>query len=391
MKRIYMDHAATTPVDTEVLDAMKPYFSQKFGNASSMHGYGQEAKRALDESRTAVAGLIGAKPDDIIFTSGGTESDNLAIKGVVMEANHKSNSKWAKSHIITSEIEHDAVLLTCKDLEEQGHEVTYLTVDEHGLVDPSDVKKAIQKNTVLVSIMHANNEIGTIQPIAEIGKICKAAGVLFHTDAVQAFGKLPIDVKHMGIDLLSASAHKLYGPKGVGCLFIGAGIKLKQQNMGGGHEQGRRSGTENVAGIVGFAKACELAKKHMDSWSIKETKLRNYLIKELLKIPNSQLNGHPEKRLQNNVNIAFSGIEGESMVIHLDMNGIAASTGSACSSKSLEPSHVLLSIGLKPQDAHGSLRLSLGKDNSKQDADYLIKTLPGIVNNLRKISPFGII
>jgi cysteine desulfurase len=384
-KRIYMDHAATTPVDKDVLKTMTPYFSEKFGNASSIHGYGQDAKQALEASRTSVAKLIGAQPDEIIFTSGGTESDNLAVRGAALAEKERSD----KNHIITSKIEHDAVLHAVEQLGRQGFDVTVLTVDKHGLVNPADVEKAITAKTCLVSIMFANNEIGTIQPIAEIGRICREKGVLFHTDAVQAYGKLPIDVKKLNVDMLSASAHKLYGPKGVGCLYVRSGIKLRPQNIGGGHEQGRRSGTENIAGIVGLAKASDIAGKNMKRWAEKETRLRDLMIKGLLKIPDSRLNGHPRKRLPNNVNVAFSGIEGESMIVHLDMKGIAASTGSACSSKSLEPSHVLLAIGLKPADAHGSLRLSLGKGNKSEEVEYVIRELPVIVSNLRKISPFG--
>lgn len=384
-KRIYMDHAATTPVDKAVLEAMMPYFSQKYGNASSIHGFGQEAKQALEQSRATVAGLINAHVDEIIFTSGGTESDNLAIRGAALAEKERTG----RNHIITSRVEHDAVLHTVEQLSKQGFDVTILPVDGHGLVDPADVEKAITAKTCLVSIMFANNEIGTIQPVAEIGNICREKGVLFHTDAVQAFGKVPIDVKKIKVDMLSASAHKLYGPKGVGCLYVRNGVKLEPQNIGGGHEQGRRSGTENIAGIVGFAKACGMAGKNMKKWAEKETKLRDIMIKGLLKIPKSRLNGHPKKRLPNNVNVAFSGIEGESMLVHLDMKGIAGSTGSACSSKSLEPSHVLLAIGLKPVDAHGSLRLSLGKGNKREEVEYVIRELPDIVGNLRKISPFG--
>jgi len=377
-----MDHAATTPVAQEVLEAMKPYFTEKYGNASSIHDFGQEAKDALEDSRIKVAKLIGANPDEIIFTSGGTESDNMAIKGTV----------WAsrdKNHIITSRIEHHAVLHTCEFLEKQGFKVTYLPVDKYGLVKPAQVEKAIKKNTAMVSVMHANNEIGTIEPVAEIGKICRDAGVLFHTDAVQSFGKIPIDVKKMNIDLLSASAHKLYGPKGVGCLYVRKEVNIKPLIHGGEHEFGMRSGTENIAGIVGFAKACEIANKNMARWTEHETKLRDKLIEGCLKIPGSRLNGHPEKRLPNNANFCFSDIEGESMVIHLSMKGIAASTGSACSSKSLKPSHVLTAIGLSPKNAHGSLRLTLGKDNTEHDIDYLLNVLPHIVKNLRRISPFG--
>jgi len=382
MERIYMDHAATTPMDPEVLKAMMPYFGRKFGNASSVHGYGQEARKAVEDSRAAVAKTIGAMPEDIVFTSGGTESDNLALRGAVF-------AKGPGSHIITSSIEHHAVKHTCEQLEEMGFQVTYLPVDRYGFVIPADVGKAMQKKTAIVSIMHANNEIGTIEPVAEIGRICRKRGVLFHTDAVQSFGKLDIDVGKMNIDLLSASAHKLYGPKGVGCFYARGGVDIMPQNTGGGHERGMRSGTENVPGIVGFAKACELARKSMVRWASDEARLRDRLIKGLLEMPGSMLNGHPRERLPNNANVCFSGIEGESMVIHLGMKGVAASTGSACSSKSLEPSHVLLAIGLKPKDAHGSLRLSLGKSNTVQEADYVIKTLPGIVGGLRRISPFG--
>ncbi|RLI96259.1 MAG: cysteine desulfurase NifS [Candidatus Aenigmatarchaeota archaeon] len=381
MRRIYMDHAATTPVDAEVLKAMRPYFSEKFGNASSLHGFGQEARKALENSRITISGVIGAQPDEMVFTSGGTESDNLAIRGVAMSK--------GRGHIITSRIEHHAVLHTCQQLEKAGFGVTYLPVDRNGFVSPLDVENAIRKDTILATIMHANNEIGTIEPIGEIGRICRDNGVLFHTDAVQSFGKVPIDVNKMNIDMLSASAHKLYGPKGVGALYVRSGIDIVPQNTGGGHEKGKRSGTENVAGIVGFAKAALLAAEHMEKRASHEKRLRGMLIKGLKEIPNTWLNGHPEKRLPNNVNVCFSGIEGESLIIHMDMKGIAASTGSACSSKSLEPSHVLVAIGLKHKDAHGSLRLSLGKENTMDDVRYVTEAVPGIVENLRKISPFG--
>lgn len=381
MKRIYMDHAATTPVDEEVVKAMLPYFAEHFGNASSLHSFGQEAKDALEESRRTIAKSINAKPEEIIFTSGGTESDNMAIKGIAF-ANKNKN------HIITSAIEHHAVLHPCEFLEKQGFKVTYLPVDNCGLVNPEDVEKTITPKTVLVSIMHANNEIGTIEPIAEIGKICSKHRVYFHTDAVQTFGKVPINVKKMYIDLLSASAHKLYGPKGVGFLYIKKGIKISPLIHGGGHEMDMRSGTENVAGIVGFAKATQIAMKNMRKGIKKETALRDKLISGILKIAGSRLNGHPTKRLPGNANFSFGGIEGESLVMHLDMKGIAASTGSACSTRSLKPSHVLTAIGLTPMQAHGSLRLTLGRENTEVDIDYVLGILPDIVENLRKISPF---
>jgi cysteine desulfurase len=388
MKRLYMDNAATTPMDSRVAAAMKPFLSGKFGNASSLHSFGQEAKEALEESRTALAKAIGAQPDEIVFTSGGTESDNMALKGILKRGDH----------LITSNIEHHAVLRTAQYLETQGVQVTYLEADKYGSVSPSDVEKAIRSNTKLVSIMHANNEIGTIEPIAEMGKICRAHGILFHTDAVQSFGKLPIDVGRMNIDMLSASAHKLYGPKGVGLLCIRSGVRPAPLLHGGGHEKNRRSGTENVAGAVGFAKAAEIALKEMNAETARMTVLSASLRKNILKIPDSCLNGHPGtsrisgqpgKRLQCINNFRFAGIEGESLVIHLDMQGVAASTGSACSSRSLEPSHVLVAIGLKHADAHGSLRLSLGRQNAPADVDYVARILPDIVKNLRRISPLA--
>ncbi|MFQ6010449.1 MAG: cysteine desulfurase NifS [Candidatus Aenigmatarchaeota archaeon] len=379
MPKIYLDNAATTPVRKEVLDAMRPFFSKRFGNASSLHKWGQEAKIALENSRCTVAAAIGAEPEEIIFTSGGTESNNLALKGIVLANKGK--------HIITSAIEHPSVLQTAKWLEKQGVEVTYVPVDKQGIIRLSDLEKAIRKDTVLVSIMFANNEIGTVQPVKEIGDICKKKGVIFHTDAVQAFGKLPIDVKKMNIDLLSISSHKINGPKGVGALYLRKGTKIEPTMHGGGHEKNRRSGTENVAGIVGFAKAAELAKKELKQMKDME-KLRDMLIKGCLKVKDSRLNGHQKKRLPNNVNITFRYIEGEALVLLLDDLGIAASTGSACSTKKLEPSHVLLAIGLKHAEAHGSLRLTLGKDTKRSDVQYVLKVLPKTVKKLRKISPF---
>lgn len=382
-KRIYLDHAATTPLAAEVLEAMKPYFSEKYGNASSLHSFGVEARDAVEASRKTAAKFLGAKLTEIVFTSGGTESNNLAIKGIAFANKTRGN------HIITSKIEHHAIEEPCKWLEQHGFKITYLNVDRHGLVDPKEVEKAITKETILVSIMHANNEIGTIEPIEEIGKICKKHKVYFHTDAVQSFGKIPIDVKKMNIDLLSASSHKLYGPKGIGLLYINQDVKIEPVQHGGGHEQGLRSGTENVPGIVGFAKAIELAEKNMKKETDRQTRLRDRIISEILKIPGAQLNGHPSKRLPNNVNVSIKGIEGESLLIRLNEKGIAVSTGSACSTKSLAPSHVLTAIGLTPEQAHGSLRITLGKDNTEQDVNYVLEELPKIINSLRKISSFG--
>ncbi len=377
--RVYLDHAATTPVDEEVLEAMQDFFSKKFGNASSLHSWGREAREALEESREKVAKLINADANEIIFTGSGTESDNLAIKGIAY--------KHGKGHIITSRIEHPAVLETCKYLEKKGFDVTYLPVDKYGLVDPEKVEEAIRDDTILITIMHANNEIGTIEPIEEIGKIAKKHAIPFHTDAVQSVGKIDVDVKKLNVDLLSMSSHKIYGPKGVGALFIKHGIKIEPILHGGGHEYGLRSSTENVAGIVGFAKACELAKKRLHEDAEKTRKLRDKIIKEVLKIEESYLTGHPEKRLPNNASFYFKGIEGESLVLMLDAKGIATSTGSACSSKKLQASHVLLAIGVKPEDAHGSLRVTLGRENNEEEIDYFLEVLPQVVNELRKISP----
>ena len=375
MKRIYLDHAATTPVAKEVLEVMLPFFSQKYGNASSLYTLGREAKEAIEDSRAKCAKVINAEPREIVFTSGGSESDNMVLRGIPN----------AGDHIITSAFEHHAILHTCQVLEKEGVRVTYLPVTKDGFVKPEDVEKAITKKTRLVSIMHANNEIGTIQPMEEIGKICRDSGVLFHTDAVQTYGKIPIDIKN--IDFLSASGHKLYGPKGVGCLYIRSGISLKSLVTGGSQEHGMRAGTENAAGIAGFGKAAELALKNMDKEAAYLTKLRDSLIDGVLKIEDSWLNGSRKNRLPNNTNFGFDYIEGESIVLHLDLKGVAASTGSACSSESLTPSHVLTAIGLSPVKAHGSLRMTLGKDNTKEEIDYVLGVLPEIVENLRKISP----
>jgi len=409
MKKIYLDYAATTPIDPRVTKAMLPYFSEKFGNTMSLHSFGQEAKQALEESREVVANLMKAKLNEIIFTSSATESNNLALKGIAFANENKGR------HIVISSIEHPCIIESAKWLEKQGFEITRLKVDKYGLVEPDDVRKAIRKETILVSIMHANNEIGTIEPIEEIGKICKEKGVYFHTDAAQSFGKILIDVNKMNIDLLTTSSHKMYGPKGAAALFIREGTKIEPLIHGGGHESGLRSSTVNVAAIVGFAEAARICQREMKIESERLTKLRNKLIKGVLqKIKGSHLNGppasampkalragppasampkalragHPKKRLPNNINFSFPGIEGESLVMQLDLLGIAASTGSACSSEKLEPSHVLLAIGLKPEQAHGSLRLSLGRWTKEKDVDYVLEVLPKVVKRLREISPF---
>jgi cysteine desulfurase len=383
MKRVYLDHAATTPVDRRVLKSMSPYFDREFGNASSLYHHGQQANLVMENSRRKIAKLINAEAEEIIFTSGGTESDNMALVGVAMANRDKGN------HVITTKIEHHAVLETCRYLEKIGFSVTYLDVDRDGLVNPGEVEKAIGEKTILVSVMFVNNEIGTIQPISEIGRICRKKGVCFHTDAVQGFMKLPIDVKSMNTDLLSASAHKIYGPKGVGLLYVRKGIGMEPLIHGGNHEGGRRAGTENVAGIVGFARACEIASESMKEESKRLTGLRDGLVKAVLKIPGSYLNGHPEKRLPGNANFRFEGIEGEALILRLDALGIEASTGSACSSHELKPSHVLTSIGLRQEQAHGSLRITLGRHTTKQEIDYVVGKLPKVVEDLRRISPFG--
>ncbi|HBY57875.1 MAG TPA: cysteine desulfurase NifS [Candidatus Atribacteria bacterium] len=384
MKRIYMDHAATTPTDIGVVKEMEPYFTQKYGNPNSIHSFGQEAREAVEEARKKVAHLIGANPSEIVFTSGGTESDNYAIKGIAWANQKKGN------HIITSQIEHHAVLHSCHFLEKHGFKVTYLPVDKYGLIDPDDVKKAITDKTILVTIMHANNEIGTIEPIKDIAKIVKEAGIYFHTDSVQTVGHIPIDVNELEVDMLSISGHKLYGPNGVGVLYLRKGTRIVSLIDGGGQEKNRRAGTENVAGIVGIGKAAELAEKRLaQGEEDRIVRLRDKLIKEIMnKIENVRLNGHHINRLPGNVNFCFEFIEGESMLLNLDMEGVAASSGSACTSGSLEPSHVLLAIGLPPEIAHGSLRLTLGKDNTEEEVDYVIDILPKIIEKLRALSPF---
>ncbi len=382
MRRIYLDYAATTPTHPEVVKAMLPYFTDVFGNPSSIHSYGQEAKGATEETRAKVAAIIGAQSEELVFTSGGTEADNFAIKGVAYANEHKGN------HIITSSIEHHAVIETCQFLERRGFSVNYLPVDEYGLVAPDDVKKAITNKTILISVIHASNEIGTIEPIIEIGKIAKEAGVYFHTDAVQTVGHIPVNVDELGVDLLSLSAHKLYGPKGVGALYIRKGTKLLPFMHGGEQERRRRASTENVPGIVGLGKAVELAQQEMTEEVERLTLLRNRLIKGLLeRIDHTRLNGHPLKRLPNNINVSVDFVEGESMCLNLDLEGICVSTGSACSSSSLEPSHVLTALGLLPEQAHGSLRFSLGKWTTEEDIGLVLEVLPRIVAKLRAMSP----
>jgi len=382
MKRIYLDYAATTPTHPEVVKTMLPYFTEAFGNPSSIHSYGQEAKGAMEEARVKVADLIGARDEEIVFTSGGTEADNFAIKGVAYASEGKGN------HIITSAIEHHAVIETCKFLERRGFRVTYLPVDGYGLVEPDDVRRAITDKTILISVMHANNEVGTIQPITEIGKIAKEAGIYFHTDAVQTAGHIPVDVNELGVDLLSMSAHKLYGPKGVGALYIRKGTRLVAFMHGGEQERRRRASTENVPGIVGFGWAAKLAQQETSEEAERLTSLRDQLLNGLLeRIDHTRLNGHPIKRLPNNVNISVDYVEGESMLLNLDLEGICASTGSACSSASLEPSHVLLAMGLSHELAHGSLRFSLGKWTTEDEIERVLDVLPPIVAKLRAMSP----
>lgn len=385
MKRIFLDHASTTKVDEEVLHAMLPYFSQYFGNPSSIHSYGREAREAIDTARTHVGEILGARDDEIIFTAGGTESDNLAIKGIAYLNKEKRTLKGP--HIITSTIEHPGVLEVCRHLETQGFQVKYLPVDNQGLIDLETLRASISKNTFLFSFMFANNEIGTIEPIEEIGKIAQEHEISFHTDAVQAVTKVPIDVKKQHIDMLALSSHKIYGPKGIGALYLRNGVKIQPIIHGGGHEKGMRSSTLNTPGIVGLGKACELAKKRMTTDNSRMKTLRDSLIKNVLQIEESYLNGHPEKRLVNNAHFRFTGIEGESLLLGLDEQGIVTSTGSACSSQKLQASHVLLAIGLDPVQAHGSLRLSLGRENTKEEITYVSKVLPQIVERLRTMSP----
>jgi cysteine desulfurase len=382
MKNVYLDYAATTPTDARVVQAMLPCFTEIYGNPSSLHAFGQAAKHVAEEARQTIASFIGTAPEEIVFTSGGTESNNAVVKGVAYARRDKGN------HIITSKIEHHAILEPCHFLEKQGFEVTYLPVDKYGLVDPGEVEKAMTDKTILISIMHANNEIGTIQPVGEIGRIARGKGVYFHTDAVQTFGHLPINVNDLHVDLLSASGHKVYGPKGIGILYIRKGTRILPFMHGGEQEKGRRASTHNVPGIVGFGKAVALANEEMGKEIKHLTALRDKLIRGILtKVEYSQLNGHPVQRLPNNVNVSIAYVEGESMLLNLDMEGICCSTGSACSSASLEPSHVLAAIGLPHELSHGSLRFSLGKPTSEEEINRVLEVLPGIVGKLRSMSP----
>ena len=382
MKRIYLDYAATTPMRPEVLEEMQPYLTEIFGNPSSIYSYGHEAKAGMDKARAAVANLLGAREEEIVFTGGGTEADNFAIKGIGFANRSKGN------HIITSSIEHHAVLETCQFMETQGFTVTYLPVDKYGMVNPDDVKNTITPETILITIMHANNEIGTIQPISEIGKIAREAGVYFHTDAVQTVGHIPSDVNELNVDMLSTSAHKLYGPKGVGALYIRKGTRIVPLIHGGEQENNRRASTENVAGIVGFGKAAELAKLELEEESARITSMRDRLIDNMVaKVDEIQLNGHPTQRLPNNINLTVAYTEGESIVLNLDLKGICASTGSACTSSSLEPSHVLVAIGLPQEIAYSSFRMTLGKWNTDEDIDRIIQVLPEVISNLGAMSP----
>ena len=379
---IYMDHAATTYTKKEVVDAMVPYFTEHFGNPSSIYGIASESKKAVNAARAQVAKALGADPDEIYFTSGGSESDNWAIKGVAWANRTRGN------HIITTQIEHHGVLHTCQFLEKEGFVVTYLQVDQYGLVNPAELEKAITDKTILISIMYANNEIGTIEPIAELGAVARKHKVYFHTDAVQAIGNVPIDVKAQNIDLLSLSAHKFYGPKGAGALYIKKGVRIQNLIHGGGQERKRRAGTENLAGIVGMGKAIGLATADIPGHNRKIQAMRDRLVKNVLeKIPYTRLNGHPEKRLPGNFNVSFEYIEGESILLWLDDEGICASTGSACTSGSLEPSHVLLATGLPVEVSHGSLRLTLGDVNTDEDVDTVLEVLPKVVSRLREMSP----
>lgn len=382
MSRIYLDYAATTPVHPEVLKAMLPYFGDVFGNPSAIYSCGQEVRGAVEEARGKVAGLINARSEEIIFTSGGTEADNLALIGIAYANEAKGN------HIITAVVEHHAILETCRFLEKRGFKVSYLPVDEQGLVSPDELKRAITPKTVLISVALANNEIGTIQPLAELAAIAREAGVYLHTDAVQAVGRIPVDVSKLKVDLMSISAHKLYGPKGVGALYIRKGTKIAPIMHGGGQERGRRSGTENTTAIIGFGRAAEIAGRDMAAEARRLKQLRDRLIKGILEgIDSSRLNGHPQKRLPNNVNISFDFVEGESIVLNLDLKGICASTGSACSSSSLEPSHVLLALGIPPQQAYGSLRFTLGRWTTDEEVDCVLSVLPPIIGKLRAMSP----
>jgi cysteine desulfurase len=377
VRTIYLDHAATTALDPRVLDVMLPYLKNEYGNASSIYTLGRHAMQAIDHSREQVAELLNCRPTEIAFVGGGSESDNLAIKGMAFASQKKGQ------HLITSSIEHHAILHTCHFLDRFGFKTTYLPVDEYGLVDPEDVERAITDQTVLVSVMMANNEVGTIEPIAEIGRICRSHKVPFHVDAVQAGGALPIDVAAFNVDLLSLSAHKFYGPKGAGIIYVRQGMRILPQIQGGSQERGRRAGTENVANIVGTAEALRLAYEEIDETTLYLQTLRDRLVAQVLQIPRSRLTGHPTRRLPNNASFCFEGVEGESILLNLDLLGIAASSGSACTSGSVDPSHVLVAMGLTPEWSHGSLRLTVGKENTAEDIDKVVAILPGVIEKLR--------
>ncbi|MDD2421830.1 MAG: cysteine desulfurase NifS [Heliobacteriaceae bacterium] len=381
MKQVYLDHGATTPVNPDVAAAMIACLQDHFGNPSSLHGFGRDAKQFLDEARTNVAALIGAHPEEIIFTSGGTEADNMAILGVARAMRKKGN------HVITSAVEHHAVLDTCLALQKEGFEITVLPVDAYGQVHIDDFERALREETVLVTIMHANNEVGTIQPIKEIARMAKAKGIIVHTDAVQSVGKIPVDVNELGVDLLSVSAHKIYGPKGIGCLYVRKGTKMLPLMYGGGQERQRRPGTENMPGIVGFGVAAAIAARELPAEMDRLTKLRDRLIAGLLALPAVRLNGHPTERVSINVNACFHYIEGEALLLALDMRGIAASSGSACSAGSMDPSYVLLAMGIPPEIARGSLRLTLGRGTTAEQIDYVLGVIAEITEKLRAMSP----
>ena len=382
MRRVYLDHAATTPVHPAVIETMNRYMSEYWGNPSSIHSFGREARAGLDEARAQVAALIGADPEEIVFTGGGTEADNLAIKGTAWALRDKG------THIITTQVEHHAVLHTVEWLEKQGFQATYLPVDPYGMVDPDEVEAAIRPETILVSVMMANNEVGTIQPVTEIARLCRERGVRFHTDAVQAVGQLPVAVRELGVDMLSLSGHKIYGPKGVGALYVRRGVKLTPVLHGGAHERNRRAGTEGVPGIVGLGKAAALAREHLEERAAHYTQVRDLLWQKIQEhVPEVKLNGHPAHRLPNNLNVSVLYVEGESMLLNLDMKGIAASSGSACTSGTLDPSHVLLAMGIPHEVAHGSLRLTVGTATTDEDALYVAESLGEIVSRLRAMSP----
>lgn len=385
INKIYLDHAATTPMDPEVYEVMKPYFGPEYGNPSSIYEIGQKAKNDMQIARVEIAEILGCYPEEIIFTSGGTESDNLAILGVA-----RANAKKGR-HIITTNIEHHAVLHPCEALEKEGFDVTYIEVEPNGIVDPAKVKEAVREDTILISVMYANNEIGTIQPIAKIGRLCKKRGIPFHTDACQVAGTLPINVDRLHLDLMTINGGKIYGPKGIGLLYVRQGVNIQPIMYGGEQEKRIRPGTENVAGIIGLAKALTLAQHGRDTENERLIELRDYMIREISeRIPKTKLNGDAELRLPNNVNITISDIEGEAMLLRLDMMGVAASSGSACTSGSLDPSHVILALGESYEKAHGSIRFTLGKSTTKKDIDYVLEVLPKIVEDLRAISPVSL-